>query len=132
MLWTRRDTGPILSCDRLHSLTCILFPQADVYRKIGEPILGHAFEGYNCSLLHYGQTGSGKSYSMVGPSTAALQLDGQVNPDVLEGRGILPRLCEDLFARVSALCAEDSTLQVHGCLPVKPQTAANTNPGADI
>lgn len=60
--------------------------QVQVYEKVGLPMLEHALQGYNCSLLHYGQTGSGKSYSMVGPSTAA---------DMpLESRGVLPRLCE--------------------------------------
>ncbi|NWZ88514.1 KIF1C protein, partial [Poecile atricapillus] len=62
--------------------------QRRVYQDIGEEMLAHAFEGYNVCILAYGQTGAGKSYTMMGR-----QEPGQ--------RGIIPQLCEDLFARVT-------------------------------
>ncbi|NWV46085.1 KIF1A protein, partial [Daphoenositta chrysoptera] len=62
--------------------------QRRVYEDIGEEMLAHAFEGYNVCILAYGQTGAGKSYTMMGR-----QEPGQ--------RGIIPQLCEDLFARVA-------------------------------
>uniref|UniRef100_A0A8C5MLF9 Kinesin family member 1C n=1 Tax=Leptobrachium leishanense TaxID=445787 RepID=A0A8C5MLF9_9ANUR len=61
--------------------------QRQVYRDIGEEMLLHAFEGYNVCIFAYGQTGAGKSYTMM----------GKPEPDQ---HGIIPQLCEDLFARV--------------------------------
>jgi hypothetical protein len=43
-------------------------------------------KGFNACLFAYGQTGSGKSYSMMG------------SPD---DKGVIPRLCEDLFGRAA-------------------------------
>uniref|UniRef100_UPI00398F1CA4 kinesin-like protein KIF14 n=1 Tax=Pristiophorus japonicus TaxID=55135 RepID=UPI00398F1CA4 len=59
--------------------------QETVYKKIGVPLLEKAFEGYNTCLFAYGQTGSGKSYTMMGFSD----------------EGIIPRFCEQLFARAA-------------------------------
>jgi kinesin family member 1 len=59
--------------------------QEIVYNKIGKEMLDHAFEGYNVCIFAYGQTGAGKSYSMMG------------GPD---DRGIIPRMCEELFQRM--------------------------------
>ncbi|KAM4747725.1 LOW QUALITY PROTEIN: kinesin-like protein KIF1C [Rhinophrynus dorsalis] len=61
--------------------------QRQVYKDIGEEMLLHAFEGYNVCIFAYGQTGAGKSYTMMG------------KPEP-EQHGIIPQLCEDLFARV--------------------------------
>ena len=44
-----------------------------------------ALDGYNACIFAYGQTGSGKSFSMMGSE---------------ENKGIIPRLCENLFARI--------------------------------
>ncbi|OCT59598.1 kinesin-like protein KIF1C [Xenopus laevis] len=63
--------------------------QCQVYKDIGEEMLLHAFEGYNVCIFAYGQTGAGKSYTMMGKPEA-------------DQHGIIPQLCEDLFARVSA------------------------------
>ncbi|XP_054851077.1 kinesin-like protein KIF1C [Eublepharis macularius] len=63
-------------------------PQWQVYKDIGEEMLLHAFEGYNVCIFAYGQTGAGKSYTMMGKQEAGHQ-------------GIIPQLCEDLFARVN-------------------------------
>nr|XP_010301715.1 PREDICTED: kinesin-like protein KIF14 [Balearica regulorum gibbericeps] len=62
--------------------------QAIIYKTLAVPLLERAFEGYNTCLFAYGQTGSGKSYTMMGFD---------------EDRGIIPRLCEDLFARITQM-----------------------------
>ncbi|CAO3589107.1 unnamed protein product [Absidia cylindrospora] len=59
--------------------------QQTVYNDMGEDLLNHAFDGYNCCIFAYGQTGSGKSYSMMGYG---------------EDIGIIPRTCEELFNRI--------------------------------
>ncbi|XP_075345742.1 kinesin-like protein KIF1C [Mycteria americana] len=73
--------------------------QRRVYQDIGEEMLRHAFEGYNVCVLAYGQTGAGKSYTMMGRQEA-----GQ--------GGIIPQLCEDLFARVGREGSPDLTFSV--------------------
>ncbi|NXQ59767.1 KIF14 protein, partial [Anthoscopus minutus] len=60
--------------------------QAMIYKSLALPLLERAFEGYNACLFAYGQTGSGKSYTMMGFD---------------EDRGIIPRLCEDLFNQIA-------------------------------
>eukprot|EP00079_Xenopus_tropicalis_P013786 XP_002942956.2 PREDICTED: kinesin-like protein KIF1C isoform X1 [Xenopus tropicalis] len=73
--------------------------QCQVYKDIGEEMLLHAFEGYNVCIFAYGQTGSGKSYTMMGKPES-------------EQHGIIPQLCEDLFARVSANRSPDLSCSV--------------------
>ncbi|NXQ38176.1 KIF14 protein, partial [Catharus fuscescens] len=65
--------------------------QALIYRTLALPLLERAFEGYNTCLFAYGQTGSGKSYTMMGFD---------------EDRGIIPRLCEDLFNQIAQMDKE--------------------------
>ncbi|KAB0343293.1 hypothetical protein FD754_020219 [Muntiacus muntjak] len=60
--------------------------QMAVYQALAAPLLGQAFQGFNTCLFAYGQTGSGKSYTMMGFN---------------EEPGIIPRLCEDLFAEIA-------------------------------
>ncbi|XP_074764316.1 kinesin-like protein KIF14 [Athene noctua] len=62
--------------------------QAVIYKTLAVPLLERAFEGYNTCLFAYGQTGSGKSYTMMGFD---------------EDRGIIPRLCEDLFSQIAQM-----------------------------
>ncbi|XP_010078359.1 PREDICTED: kinesin-like protein KIF14, partial [Pterocles gutturalis] len=62
--------------------------QAMIYKTLAVPLLERAFEGYNACLFAYGQTGSGKSYTMMGFD---------------EDRGIIPRLCEDLFTQIAQM-----------------------------
>uniref|UniRef100_A0A8B9C4H2 Kinesin-like protein KIF14 n=1 Tax=Anser brachyrhynchus TaxID=132585 RepID=A0A8B9C4H2_9AVES len=62
--------------------------QAMIYKTLALPLLERAFEGYNACLFAYGQTGSGKSYTMMGFD---------------EDRGIIPRLCEDLFTQIAQM-----------------------------
>ncbi|KFP69509.1 Kinesin-like KIF14, partial [Acanthisitta chloris] len=65
--------------------------QAMIYSTLAVPLLERAFEGYNACLFAYGQTGSGKSYTMMGFD---------------EDRGIIPRLCEDLFNQIEQMDKE--------------------------
>ncbi|XP_041885873.1 kinesin-like protein KIF14 isoform X1 [Corvus kubaryi] len=65
--------------------------QAMIYKTLAQPLLERAFEGYNACLFAYGQTGSGKSYTMMGFD---------------EDRGIIPRLCEDLFNQIAQMDKE--------------------------
>ncbi|NWT85290.1 KIF14 protein, partial [Lanius ludovicianus] len=65
--------------------------QAMIYKTLALPLLERAFEGYNACLFAYGQTGSGKSYTMMGFD---------------EDRGIIPRLCEDLFNHIAQMDKE--------------------------
>ncbi|NWV77197.1 KIF14 protein, partial [Dasyornis broadbenti] len=65
--------------------------QAMIYKTLAMPLLERAFEGYNACLFAYGQTGSGKSYTMMGFD---------------EDRGIIPRLCEDLFNQIAQMDKE--------------------------
>ena len=68
-------------------------------------MLEHAFEGYNVCIFAYGQTGAGKSYTMMGGDPA----------DPAE-RGIIPRACEELFARIEANTDEQNSYSVEVCL----------------
>eukprot|EP00667_Euglena_gracilis_P002644 EG_transcript_2649 len=61
--------------------------QADVYKIVGVPQLDSMFEGYNGCIFAYGQTSSGKTHTMMGTEG--------------EGRGVTPRLCEELFVRIA-------------------------------
>ncbi|KAL9553778.1 hypothetical protein MBANPS3_003124 [Mucor bainieri] len=67
--------------------------QEMVYNDLGEDLLNHAFDGYNC----YGQTGSGKSYSMMGYG---------------EDKGITPKTCEELFNRIQEKTQPNLTYRV--------------------
>ncbi|XP_053929642.1 kinesin-like protein KIF14 isoform X2 [Cuculus canorus] len=69
--------------------------QAMIYKTLAVPLLERAFEGFNACLFAYGQTGSGKSYTMMGFD---------------EDRGIIPRLCEDLFTRIAQMDKKQAVL----------------------
>eukprot|EP00759_Apiculatamorpha_spiralis_P053115 PhF_6_TR6104/c0_g1_i2/m.8979/K17914/KIF13; kinesin family member 13 len=63
--------------------------QEEVFNALGLPVVEHAMEGLNASIIAYGQTGSGKTYSLFGPE----------EPDE-ESKGLIPRICEALFRRL--------------------------------
>ncbi|GAN07760.1 kinesin-like protein [Mucor ambiguus] len=71
--------------------------QQTVYNDMGEELLDHAFDGYNCCIFAYGQTGSGKSYSMMGYG---------------EDIGIIPRTCSELFNRITINSQPNLTYRV--------------------
>ena len=62
--------------------------QEKVYTDIGKEMLDYSLQGYNICIFAYGQTGSGKSYTMMGDSRCQKE------------KGIIPRLCEDLFKTI--------------------------------
>eukprot|EP01102_Stenamoeba_stenopodia_P004878 TRINITY_DN1532_c0_g2_i1.p1 TRINITY_DN1532_c0_g2~~TRINITY_DN1532_c0_g2_i1.p1 ORF type:complete len:1861 (+),score=489.46 TRINITY_DN1532_c0_g2_i1:320-5902(+) len=66
----------------------IFVNQEKVFNDLGREVLQNAWEGFNTSLFAYGQTGSGKSYSMLGYG---------------EDKGIIPRVCEELFVAMRKL-----------------------------
>ncbi|ORC90166.1 putative Unc104-like kinesin [Trypanosoma theileri] len=72
--------------------------QATLYEMVGRPLLDHALDGFNSTLMAYGQTGSGKTYTMMGD--ISLNLDD--NEDVLNNseEGIIPRLCREMFQQI--------------------------------
>ncbi|KAJ2340638.1 hypothetical protein GGF43_006367, partial [Coemansia sp. RSA 2618] len=71
--------------------------QETVFSDIGQAVLGHALSGYHCCVFAYGQTGSGKSYTMMGSDSG---------PDA----GLIPRISQSLFARISSECQQNARL----------------------
>eukprot|EP00756_Hemistasia_phaeocysticola_P047589 Hpha_TRINITY_DN22065_c0_g1::TRINITY_DN22065_c0_g1_i1::g.112203::m.112203 len=67
--------------------------QQDVYLKTGAIALESAWDGFNSCVFAYGQTGSGKTHTMMG-DPAFKSLKGED-----DARGVIPRLCESLFAQ---------------------------------
>lgn len=60
---------------------------------LGNPLLDKAFEGYNATIFAYGQTGSGKTHTMMADRKS-------------DDRGLVPRISDNLFQRVSKLSSE--------------------------
>ena len=79
--------------------TCVYSASTRVYsastrvQDLGPEIVGNAFDGVNTCLFAYGQRGSGKTYSIVGAPTET-------------DKGLLLRVCADLFAKVTGLRAD--------------------------
>ncbi|XP_031559004.1 kinesin-like protein KIF13A isoform X2 [Actinia tenebrosa] len=71
--------------------------QDKVFDCLGKDVLVNAFEGYNACIFAYGQTGSGKTYTMMG---------------VQNDKGIIPRLCDNLFTGISENTTQDITYKV--------------------
>ncbi|KAL0483681.1 kinesin heavy chain [Acrasis kona] len=59
--------------------------QAEIFDRVGKPVVENLFKGFNGTIFAYGQTGSGKSYTMMG---------GPNN------KGIIPNVVDDLFEQV--------------------------------
>ena len=72
--------------------------QEYVYQCVGPEILASMWDGYNTCLFAYGQTGSGKTYTMMG------DIYNKTN------RGVIPRLCEEMFSRIKKEQSETPTL----------------------
>ncbi|KOX74799.1 Kinesin-like protein KIF13A [Melipona quadrifasciata] len=68
-----------------------------VFDALGRDILDNAFQGYNACIFAYGQTGSGKSYTMMGSG---------------ENKGIIPRLCDNLFDMIAKQQSLELTYKV--------------------
>lgn len=71
--------------------------QEKVYKCLGADVLENSFEGYNACIFAYGQTGSGKTYTMMGSQNQT---------------GLIPRLCNELFDRISSNEDENITYKV--------------------
>ncbi|XP_076398158.1 kinesin-like protein KIF13A isoform X3 [Megachile rotundata] len=71
--------------------------QEVVFDALGRDILDNAFQGYNACIFAYGQTGSGKSYTMMGSG---------------ENKGIIPRLCDNLFDMIAKQQSSELTYKV--------------------
>jgi kinesin family protein 5 len=65
--------------------------QADVFDYSIRPTVDDILNGYNGTVFAYGQTGAGKSYTMMGTN---------IDDDV--GKGIIPRIVEQIFASILA------------------------------
>jgi hypothetical protein len=76
--------------------------QEHIYQKLGVGLLNNAFQGYNACIFAYGQTGSGKTHTMMGPANDA---------------GLIPRICEELFARIAANKDPNLTYKVQFLVP---------------
>ena len=62
--------------------------QQTVYRVAGAPLVDAMLTGYNVCMFAYGQTSGGKTFSMMGYGDP-------------EGRGIIPRMFDDMFGRIA-------------------------------
>jgi hypothetical protein len=71
-----------------------------------------ALAGYNACIFAYGQTGSGKSFSMMGTD---------------ENKGIIPRLCEALFARIDSNSDPNISYKVEVRRTTHPLTHMHAN-----
>jgi len=69
--------------------------QQKVYDDLGTDVVDNAFAGYNACVFAYGQTGSGKTYTMMGGES--------------ESRGLIPRICQAMFARMKSGVGEGVT-----------------------
>ena len=63
--------------------------QQDIFDFSIRPTVDDILNGYNGTVFAYGQTGAGKSYTMMGS-----------NIDDEEGRGVIPRIVEQIFASI--------------------------------
>ncbi|OAA47687.1 kinesin [Metarhizium rileyi] len=72
--------------DRVFDMAC---KQQDIFDFSIRPTVDDILNGYNGTVFAYGQTGAGKSYTMMG-----------TNIDDEEGRGVIPRIVEQIFASI--------------------------------
>ncbi|KAL3689220.1 hypothetical protein R1sor_015529 [Riccia sorocarpa] len=73
--------------------------QKRMYELIGLPCLECTLDGYNTTIVSYGQAGSGKTYTMMGDDTD-------------EGRGIMPRLAEELMNQINTEFGDEFSVKV--------------------
>jgi len=74
--------------------------QAKVFNSVGQQVVDHAQQGFNCCLCAYGQTGTGKTHTLHGEWSSA------------EGRGLFPRIAAGLLARLDEIRAEGALVRV--------------------
>ena len=81
-----RDVGPRSHTFTFDSVFGEHASQEQVYTDVARPVVQHALEGINATILAYGQTSSGKTYTM----------DGHA-----DSLGIIPRAIHEIFAHIS-------------------------------
>lgn len=85
--------------DRVFPESC---EQDDVFVSVGRAAVENALKGYNGSIFAYGQTGSGKTFTMLGGAGLANAHELRVAPS----RGLMPRIFDYLFQRLTDVTAE--------------------------
>ena len=81
-----RDAGPRSHTFTFNSVFGAHASQEQVYTEVARPVVQHALEGINATVLAYGQTSSGKTYTMDGCADSV---------------GIIPRAIHEIFAHIS-------------------------------
>jgi kinesin family protein 5 len=81
-----REAQGSFTFDRVFDMSC---KQQDIFDFSIRPTVDDIINGYNGTVFAYGQTGAGKSYTMMG-----------TNIDDDEGRGVIPRIVEQIFASI--------------------------------
>ncbi|KOS17539.1 Kinesin heavy chain [Escovopsis weberi] len=81
-----KDAQGTFTFDRIFDMSC---KQQDIFDYSIRPTVDDILNGYNGTVFAYGQTGAGKSYTMMGS-----------NIDDPEGRGVIPRIVEQIFASI--------------------------------
>ncbi|KAH7149941.1 P-loop containing nucleoside triphosphate hydrolase protein [Dactylonectria estremocensis] len=81
-----RDAQGSFTFDRVFDMGC---KQQDIFDFSIRSTVDDILNGYNGTVFAYGQTGAGKSYTMMG-----------TNIDDDEGRGVIPRIVEQIFASI--------------------------------
>lgn len=83
-----RDAQGTFTFDRVFGMDS---KQSDIFDYSIKSTVDDILNGYNGTVFAYGQTGAGKSYTMMGTSID----DG-------DGRGVIPRIVEQIFASILA------------------------------
>ncbi|KAK3391011.1 P-loop containing nucleoside triphosphate hydrolase protein [Podospora didyma] len=86
-----RENQGAFTFDRVFDMAC---KQSDIFDFSIKPTVDDILNGYNGTVFAYGQTGAGKSYTMMG-----------TNIDDDEGRGVIPRIVEQIFASILSSAA---------------------------
>ncbi|KAK3318660.1 P-loop containing nucleoside triphosphate hydrolase protein [Apodospora peruviana] len=86
-----RENQGSFTFDRVFDMSC---KQSDIFDFSIKPTVDDILNGYNGTVFAYGQTGAGKSYTMMGTSI-----------DDLDGRGVIPRIVEQIFASILSSAA---------------------------
>ena len=83
--------------------------QEGVFDMIGVPTIDKIMEGYNGTVFAYGQSGSGKTHTMLAPDGGSAKC---LDPSRTEfsNRGLIPRMCAEIFERIEKRRAEDKTV----------------------